>query len=262
MTIKAIELLQTQFGSFVWLEEKRPNIQQVFAPLYHEDGDMMDIFLDLPKDAELLDKQPVRLSDHGMTLMRLSYTFDLDTPHKEKIFHRILLENGADEENGEIYMETVAESLYPALMQFSQAIGKVCNMRLFRRETLQGLFEEMLEEFIQAALTHYRPQKKVCPISNRDDLEVDWQFTPNGTPLYLFGVKNNAQARLATISCQAFQINNLPFRSIVVHEDFDKIGQKDKTRLTSASDKQFTSLDDFKQHAIQYLERETSANRL
>ena len=255
--MKAIEVLRAQFGEFVRLEEKRPNVQQVVAPLYHEDGDMMDLFLDLPKNADLLVGQRIRLSDHGMTLMRLSYTFNLDTPNKERIFHRILLENGVSEEEGELYMETNAESLYPALMQFSQAIGKVCNMRLFRRETLESLFEEMLQEFILEKLASYQPTQSVCPIPNRDDLEVDWQFKPNGTPLYLFGVKDNASARLATISCLEFQLKNLRFRSMVVHEDFDKIGRKDKTRLTSACDKQFTSLDDFKENAKQYLERET-----
>jgi len=255
--MKAIELLRSQFGEFVRLEEKRPNIQQVYAPLYHEDGDMMDVFLDLPKDADLSAHNRIRLSDHGMTLMRLSYSFDLDTPNKEKIFQRILLENGVSEEAGEIYMEVEAESLYPALMQFSHTIGKVCNMRLFRRETLHSLFEEMLGDFIREALVRYQPTPSVCPIPDRDDLEVDWQFKPNGTPLYLFGVKDNARARLSTISCLEFQRNKLPFRSMVVHEDFDKIARKDKARLTSACDKQFTSLDDFKQNAEQYLLRET-----
>ena len=130
-------------------------------------------------------------------------------------------------------------------------------MRLFRRETLESLFEEMLDEFIREKLARYQPTPSVCPIPERDDLEVDWQFKPNGTPLYLFGVKDNARSRLATISCQAFQLKKLPFRSMVVHVDFDKIARKDKARLTSACDKQFTSLDDFKQNAEQYLWRET-----
>lgn len=255
--MKAIDLLRAQFGNFVRMEEKRPNIQQVFAPLYHEDGDMMDIFLDLPKEHDLSAGWKIRISDHGMTLMRLSYTFDIDTPNKEKIFQRILSENGVNEEDGVLYVETEVESLYPALMQFSQAIGKVCNMRLFRRETLFSLFEEMLEEFIRERLARYNPTPSVFPIPGRDDLEVDWQFRPNGVPIYLFGVKDNARARLATISCLEFQRNRLPFRSIMVHEDFDKIGRKDRIRLTSACDKQFTSLDDFKENAEQYFDRES-----
>ena len=103
--MKAIELLQSQFGRFVQLQEKRPNIQQIFAPLYHEDGDMMDIFLDLPKDVDLTEGKRIKISDHGMTLMRLSYQFDLDTPNKEKIFQRILLENGISDEDGELFIE-------------------------------------------------------------------------------------------------------------------------------------------------------------
>lgn len=256
--MKAIDLLQAQFGRHVDLQEKRPSVQQIVAPLYHEDGDMMDIFIDVPKDADLGQAQRVRLSDHGMTLMRLSYHFDLDTPNKEKIYQRILLENGVTDEDGELFIETQAESLYPALMQFSQAIGKVCNMRLFRRETLASLFEELLAEFIQESLARFQPTASVFPIPERTDLEVDWQLRPNGTPLYLFGVKDNARARLATISCLEFQRNKLPFRSLIVHEDFQRIGTKDQTRLTSACDKQFTSLDDFKQNAAQYLEREAA----
>ncbi len=120
-----------------------------------------------------------------------------------------------------------------------------------------GLFEKMLQAFIMEKLARYQPTQSICPISDRDDLEVDWQFKPNGTPLYLFGVKNSDRARLATISCLEFQLKNLRFRSMVVHEDFDEIGRKDKIRLTSACDKQFTSLDDFKENAKQYLERET-----
>jgi len=256
--MKAIELLRAQFGDFVRLEERRPNIQQIYAPLYHEDGDMVDVFLDMPKDAILSEGQRIRLSDHGMTLMRLSYSFELDTPNKEKILQRMLLENGIIEEDGELSLETSAESLYPALMQFSQTIAKVCNMRLLRRETLASLFEEMLGDFIQEVLVRFKPEPSVCPIPERDDLEVDWQFTPNGKPLYLFAVKDNARARLATISCLEFQRNALPFGSMIVHEDFDKIARKDKTRLTSACDKQFTTLDDFRQNAVQYLAREAS----
>lgn len=254
--MKAIDLLRNQFGELVRLEEKRPNIQQIYAPLYHEDGDMIEVFLDLPKDADLSAGNRIRLSDYGMTLMRLSYSFDLDTPNKKKIFQRILLENGVSEECGEIYMETEVESLYPTLMQFSQVIGKVCNMRWLRRETLHSLFEEMLGDFIQQALSHYQPTPSVCPIPERDDLEVDWQFKPNGTLVYLFGVKDNPQARLATICCLECQRHSLPFRSMVVHEDFTKIAQKDQSRLTSACDKQFTSLDDFKQNGQTYLSRE------
>ena len=87
---------------------------------------------------------------------------------------------------------------------------------------------------------------------------MDWEFRPNGVPLYLFAVKDVNRARLATISCLEFQRHSLKFKSVWVHEDVDKLTRKDRNRLTNACDKQFTSLDEFKQNAMPYLERETA----
>ena len=227
--MNAVELLREQFNSHVALREKRPGVMQLVAPLFHEDGDMMDIFLDLPRNGSTAPLEQIRISDHGLTLMRLSYSFDIDTPNKERIFHRILAENGVSEENGEFFIEAPAASLYTALLQFSQAVSKVCNMRYFKREVLASLFEELLAEFVQAELQRFKPGQTIFPISDRDDLEVDWAFVPNGVPLYLFALKDANRGRLATISCLEFQRNNLKFKSIAVHEDIDKLGRKDAT---------------------------------
>ena len=50
----------------------------------------------------------------------------------------------------------------------------------------------------------------------------------------------------------------IPFKSFVVHEDFENLGRKDRSRITSAADKQFPSLDDFKDTAEQFFEREAA----
>jgi Domain of unknown function DUF1828 len=253
-----LETLREQFNSHVALRDKRPGVVQLIAPLFHEDGDMMDIFLDLPKNDESNPEQKILISDHGLTLMRLSYTFEIDTPNKDKIFHRILAENGVNEQNGELFLETNEASLYTSLLQFSQAISKICNMRYFKREVLASLFEELLAEFVQEKLVQFNPKEKIFPIPDRDDLEVDWEFRPNGVPLYLFAIKDVNRARLATISCLEFQRHRLKFKSIAVHDDIDNLGRKDRNRLTNACDKQFTSLDEFKQSALPYLEREAA----
>src|SRR5450432_28666 len=101
--------LSQQFNGHIGFKEKRPGILQVFAPLFHEDGDMIDMFLDLPANGG----HPVRISDHGLTVMRLTYGYELDTPNKLRIFHRILSESGVQEQNGTLFMETSWESLYP-----------------------------------------------------------------------------------------------------------------------------------------------------
>jgi hypothetical protein len=46
----------------------------------------------------------------------------------------------------------------------------------------------------------------------------------------------------------------------MVHQDFESgITKKDRTRITSASDKQFPSLDDFRENGPQFFERERAA---
>jgi hypothetical protein len=249
-----LELLKAQFNNQVSFRERRLGVLQLVAPLYHEDGDMVDIFLEPTNGGE----ERIRICDHGMTLMRLSYHFDIDTPNKERIFQRILSENRISEDNGNLFLDAKPESLYPSVLQFAQTVAKVSNMEFFKREVIATLFYEMLAEFIEDSLRKYNPRQMVFPIPERDDLEVDFEFGIKPRPIYLFGVKDSAKARLTTISCLEFQRAKLPFKSFVVHEDFESLTRKDRSRITSAADKQFISLDDFKANAEQVLEREAA----
>ena len=248
-----LELLRVQFNNRVDFREKRPGVLQLILPLYHEDGDMIDIFIE-PRNGNNI----IRVSDYGMTLMRLSYSFDLDTPNRERIFSKILSENQVNEENGNLYIETKPESLYPAILQFAQTVARVSNMRLYKREVVQSLFYELLEETIDEKLKQYNPRPHIFPLPERDDLEVDYQFDIRPYPIYLFGVKDSAKARLATICCLEFQRAKLKFKGFVVHEDFDSLSKKDRNRITSATEKQFISLDDFRNNAEQVFEREAA----
>jgi len=244
-----LDYIKLSFNNRINIREKRPGIYQLIMPLYHEDGDMIDIFIQ-EKNGEYY------LSDYGMTLMRLSYTYEIDTPNKESIFQKILSENRLDESDGNISFVTKQETLYTDILHVAQAYMKIGSMRYFKREVIESLFYELLNEIITKELTEYNPTANVLPIPERDDLEADYEFRPNGHPIYLFGVKDAAKARLSTISCLEYQKANLKFRSFIVHEDFERLPRKDRTRLTNACDKQFTSLDDFKLNAKLFLERE------
>ena len=89
---------------------------------------MLDIFL------EEADNGRIRICDHAMTLMRLSYSFDIDTPNKEKILNTILSENGLQEQDGNLWIEATPENLYSMILHFSQTIAKVSSLRLYKRE--------------------------------------------------------------------------------------------------------------------------------
>lgn len=256
------ELIRAQFGDQFKIREVRPDIFQLYLPFYHEDGDMVEIYLDFSeKDANGKPAESVRITDFGMTIMRLSYTYELDTPHKEQIFLRILAENCLAEDDGHLFIDSSLSSLMPSLMQFAQAVAKISTMRQFKREVIESLFFEELDDFIMNQLAAYTPQKKVTPIPDRDDLEVDYSLHANGHPVYVFGVKDSNKARLATISCLEFALKKIPFKSYIVHQDFDGLPKKDRIRLLSASDKQFPTLSDFIKNVSNFLEREATLTR-
>ncbi len=250
---ECLDALKSQFNDRIRFVEKRPGIFQLIAPFYHEDGDMLEIYLE-----GIGGNGKIRISDHGMTIMRLSYEYDIDTQNKRRIFDKMLTENQLLENEGRLYLEAGLEVLYPSILQFAQAVGKISNMKLYKREVIKSLFYELLEEFIAEQLARYQPEPKVLPIPERDDLEVDYSFNGSPRPLYLFGVKDDTKARLTTISCLEFHRAGIPFKSVAVHEDFEGLSKKDRKRVTSAVDKQFVDLDDFKTHGEDYFKREAS----
>ena len=247
-----IGTLKTQFNDRVALREKRPGTFQLFAPFYHEDGDMLDIFLEETGNGR------IRVCDHAMTLMRLSYSFDIDSPNKEKILNTILSENGLQEQDGNLWIEATPDNLYSRILHFSQTIGKVSSMSLYKREFIHSLFFEMLDEIVNTKLARFKPHEKYYPLPDQEEYEVDYCFNGRNTPSYLLGVNSSAKAQLATISCLKFQKEEIRFRSIIVIDDLDGIAKKIIKRLMSAADKQFPSLEDFKENGEKYLERESA----
>jgi len=242
--------IESDFNNQALIKQKRPDIYQLYLPIFHEDGDMIDLFI-IPKG-----NSEYTLCDFGLTLQRLSYSYDIDTENKEAIFQKILSENSLYEKKGNICLDTTVENTFSNIMHITHALAKIGSMRYFKREVIESLFIEMLDEFINQELREFHPQSKVLPIPDRDDLEADYQFSPNGHPVYLFGVKDVSKARLTTISCLEFQKANLNFRGWVVNDDFEKLPRKDRSRLTNTCDKQFTSLEEFKMNAKIFLERE------
>lgn len=251
----AVEELKAGFCKHISFQEKRPGVLQVYAPVFHEDGDMIDLFIDLPNAS----RRTTKISDHGLTLMKLSYDFDLDTDNKRRLLNKIINENGISEKSGELFVEAEANSVLPAFLQMSQVIAKVTNLQYLKRQLIQSLFYEQLDIFVQSSLGSYTPTANYQPLPDRPDLEVDWRLKAGNKEMYLYGVRDGAKARLAAVSCLEFQRRGIPFSSVVVHEDFESgLSKRDQSIITNAADKQFTSLDSFRLSAEHFLEREAA----
>jgi hypothetical protein len=123
-----ISYIKSDFNGRVSIKEKRPGIYQLMLPIYHEDGDMIDLFI------KKKDKNHYTLCDYGLTLQRLSYSYDVDTENKELILQRILSENSLVEEEGNICLDTKPDTLYTDIMHIAKVLAKVGSMRFLERE--------------------------------------------------------------------------------------------------------------------------------
>lgn len=133
---KARELLANIPGTGFGVYERQTGDCQLVVPIFHEDSDMLDIFL---ADSPLGEKY-VRVCDYGMALMRLSFTFEVSTPSRKRILESILINNDVKNEDGNLYLDAPVDLLYESVLQFSGCVQKVVNMRYWNRETVRSAF--------------------------------------------------------------------------------------------------------------------------
>ena len=233
------------------LYERRPGDFQVILPILHEDGDMVEMYLQEIPHREGF----IRVCDFGHALMRLSYTFEVNSPTRQKILDSILYNNGVTNSGGNLYIETPIDKLYEGILQFAGCVQKVCNMRYWSRESVRSLFYEDLKEHVETRLADFSPKPDLFPLDDNPLLSVDWSLTCNNRNLFLFGVRGSDKAKNVAISLLEFQKAVLPFISLVVHEDMQDLGRRELSHLTRNADKQYPELGAFREDATQDIPR-------
>lgn len=240
-----------QIAGTVNFREKRVGVYKVLAPFFYEDGDMYDIFI------EELGQGRIRISDYGLTLMKLSYGFDIDTEHKQEVLETIILQNRVQIDNGLIYLDIFPHQFAAGINQFAQVISKVTNMDIIGRELQKSMFPEMLHTFVTEFLKDFDVTENYTPTSD-GQLTVDYKIAAP-RPIFLYGVGENAKASKVVISCLTFKNQKVPFRSLIVYEDMDRLSRFNRAQLTNVVEKQYYTLDGFREQGIDYIRDEISA---
>ena len=234
--------------------ERRPGIHQLILPILHEDGDMVDIYIqDSPRGEGY-----VRVCDFGMALMRLSYTFEISTPTRERILDSILINNGVERHDGGLYLDAPVNFLYESILQFAGCVQKVCNMRYWNRETIRSAFYDDLGDYVTTEMNRFSPTHDHTPLEHDPIFSVDWFLGYNSRNLYVFGIRGDDKAKNVAISLLEFQKAQLPFISLVVHEDMEELGRRASLYLTKNADIQYPALDDFRERVIDDIQRVTA----
>ena len=194
-----------------------------------------------------------------MALMRLSYSYDLNTDARRRIFDDILINNHVENDDGNLYLDVPIGALYEGVMQFAGCVQKVCNMRYWARETVRSVFYDDLNDYVVSNLKSYSPVASLTPMPNAGVFSVDWTLTSRKRAFYLFGVLGNDKAKNVAITLLEFQKARLPFISLVVHEDMEALGRRERQYLTRNADHQYPVLDDFKESVVADLRRLVAA---
>ncbi len=245
MNINSIkESLSVRMSAGFDFYERRPGDYQLIVPICHEDGDMVDIYFQSSPKGEGY----IRLCDFGLTLMRLSYTYDISAPTRQRILDNILINNGVGNDGGNLYLDASMGMLYEGVLQFAGCVQKVCSMQYWSRETVRSAFYEDLKDYITTGLARFSPVAEKFPLPNYP-ISVDWALTHNKRRFYVFGVRGNDKAKNVAIALLEFQKESLSFVSLVVHENMEELGRKESVYLTRNADTQYPILDDFKDRA-------------
>ena len=247
-TMEITSMLQNQFGTNIGIEEVSPSVFRIYAPFFHEDGDMLSMYLDLTSSNMII-------RDFGNTLMRVAYTFDFESENKRRILNDIVRGYGGALNNDEICLSAVESNLVLAINRFSQLVSKVSNINILQRELVKSLFYEYLDDFVTKGLSNkYEITKRFTPSSDKS-LMVDYVINAQ-KPIYMFGVNSDSKASKVIISCLSFQREKIPFRSLVVHENSEGLSEFNRRQIINAADKQFDSFESFRGEGLAYLERE------
>jgi len=232
--------------SFTKIED---NTYRVNYPCYHDDGDMYDIFLKVNDEGRL------ELCDMGATLMRLSYSFELNSDTRMEILGDILQSSCIENNRGNLYVATTEDDFLQNLLNFSLVMSKIVNMDILKRDVIQSLFIEQVREYVTERVQKmYKVERDTTPVLSLP-YKVNYEISKTGKPpVYLTAINSPLQAvRTTAVYSQLMQAKK-PCFSVAVHENIDKLSSIDRNALTNATDKQFTSYMDFKEHFEHFLE--------
>ena len=190
----------------------------------------------------------LRLSDHGHTLMHISYEHDIDsflTGTRGMLLERIVGESGINQDGGVFSFDTPPERLPEAIFNFGQALTRIYDLTLLSRSNVGSTFYDDLADCLTGFVDEAKMQRDYQPdVPNAEAYLVDFQIEgKDGVPLFVYGVPNRDKARLTTIMLGHFHRHQLQFESVIVFQDQTEIPRVDLARLSDVAGDMVSSLE-------------------
>jgi Domain of unknown function DUF1828 len=237
----------------VTVKEMSDELWRVDTPWTFPDGDGYSIYISPAPTGGL------RISDQGLTMMRLSYENDLAKLRegtRGRLLTQVLADTDLKEDDGEFFLDSTADDVGANVLRLGQALTRVHDLTFLNRARSESTFYEDLREKLQALVGSERLiEGYVVPgVAKAQEYPVDYFVKGGAQPLYLFGVPNRDKARLATIILQHLIGSGQSFASMIVYQNMADLPRPDISRLTNAANDAVDSLDasdDFQRKLLQ-----------
>lgn len=228
-----------------------PSRDQIITSFRHPDGDPMEIY-SLPSD---LGDEYLKLTDCGMTLMRLSYTEKITDGVLDNA-NKIVNDYRLNFDQGSISVDAPKAALNSYLSTFAMTISRVMALSSISTKRSMNTFYEDIDAFIMKSLTQYSPEKDYKPITSRDDVSVDYLLRTEMAHrlIFLYPVRDIKKANDVWGRINFFLNNGVEFRSLILYDDSNELPRREFNRLTLEGDKLLRA-EDFKSSSERIIER-------
>jgi hypothetical protein len=214
---------------------------RVFTPFRMDDGDLLALVLKRDGDGW-------GLTDEGNSFMRLTYAMDEKTifqGNRKTVIEGALKGYGVEDRDGVLWSPVDGEAYGDALFSLIQASLRIMDVQLWSQTAVRHTFIADLRELVKQTV----PEPLLTldwtdPVTDpKGQYPVDFRIEPaDRPPLFLFGIHSDTKCSLATIVIQHYRMANVPFTSLAVFEDQERIGRKALARLSDVVDGQFSNL--------------------
>lgn len=198
-------------------------------------------------------------TDEGHTLMHLSY-HGLDdllySGQRNTQFQAILDKHGMEDLDGELRLYATGEDYGLSLSTFIQGLDKITALTaVSKKDAVAAMF---MDDF-KKSMTQMFGDK--CRFSYHDETrDLDKKYVVDcyieaEKPILIFALVTDYKCKDAIITCMKFKEWGIPFVSIGVFQESEKINRKVQAQSMDTFDKQYSTLYSASGSLLEYMKR-------